>query len=369
MKRMEKLFFFTLVTALITGCTTDPRYIVEGELAGIDEGTVYLQKRESGQFIKIDSASVEEGAFQINGGSVNYPDAYYLSVDGKRGYLMFFLENSKIIVNGHADSLFVAEVEGSATQDEYDEFNNGLEPFYERNNTLFQEIRNAQQAGDEQKAAELEAERNLLFDEIDEYYVEFIGSHTASYVTPMILRSISYDLNGEEIESYVEELDQKLMETQIIIDLKDRIEKLRKVAVGETAPDFTQNNPEGNPVSLSDVIGPEILLIDFWAAWCGPCRQENPNVVAVYNEFHDKGFDVLGVSLDRERDDWLKAIEDDKLTWTHVSDLKFWENGAAQLYAVNSIPANFLLDSDGKIIATNVRGDELRKKVTEILGE
>ncbi|MBN1388484.1 MAG: AhpC/TSA family protein [Bacteroidales bacterium] len=366
---MQKLIFFTIVAALIAGCTSDPRYIVEGELEGIDEGTVYLQKRESGQFVKIDSASVEDGAFQINGGSVIYPDSYYLSVDGRRGYLMFFLENAKISISGHADSLYLAEVEGSVSQDEYAEFNDGLEPFYERNNTLFQEIGNARQSGDEQKATELEEERNLLFDEIDQYYIEFINSHTSSFVAPMILRSISYNLTGEEIESYIEKLDQKLMDTQTVIDLKDRVEKLKKVAVGKTAPDFTLSDPEGNPVSLSDVLGPDLLLIDFWAAWCGPCRRENPNVVAVFNEYHDKGFDVLGVSLDSDRDDWLKAIQDDQLTWTQVSDLNLWDNEAARLYAVNSIPMNFLLDAEGKIIATNVRGPELRNKVAEILGE
>ena len=114
-------------------------------------------------------------------------------------------------------------------------------------------------------------------------------------------------------------------------------------------------------------IGPKLLLIDFWAAWCNPCRQENPNVVKVYNEFHKKGFDVLGVSLDQKKEDWVKAIADDKLTWTHVSDLKYWGNDAAKLYAVNSIPSNFLLDDKGIIIARNLRGDDLYKKVKEIL--
>jgi len=366
---MKKILLFALVVNLIMGCTSDPRYIVEGQLDGIDEGTVYLQKRESGQFVKIDSASIENGAFQINGGSVEYPDAHYLSVDGKRGYLLFFLENTKITVSGHADSLVMAEVDGSVSQVEFDEFNDGLEPFYERNTALFQEIRNARQAGDEEKAKELEAERNVLFDEIDEYYFQFIELHNESYVVPMILQSMSYNMTGEEIESYVEQLDSKLMETKIIKDINERVEKLKKVAIGQKAPEFTQNDPDGNPVSLSEVLGSDLLLIDFWAAWCGPCRQENPNVVAVYNDYHDKGFNVLGVSLDRDKDDWLKAIEDDQLTWTQVSDLNFWENEAAQLYAVNSIPTNFLLDSEGVIIATNVRGEELRKKVAEILGE
>ena len=122
---------------------------------------------------------------------------------------------------------------------------------------------------------------------------------------------------------------------------------MKTVAVGQKAPDFTMNDPDDKPVSLSSRIGPKLLLIDFWASWCAPCRQENPNVVKVYNEFHKKGFDIFGVSLDQKKEDWVKAISDDKLTWTHVSDLKYWGNDAARLYAVNQIPSNFLLDDKG----------------------
>lgn len=366
---MKKLFLLTLVIAFIVSCTSDPKYVVQGEVEGMEEGMAYLQKRESGEFVILDSAMVEEGTFELSGGSVDYPETYYLSLSGKRGYLMLFLENAKINISGHADSLTSASITGSTTQDQYDDYNEGLQPFYERNRELYEAMREAQQSGQEEEAKKLEEERNQLFDEMEEYNISFIKSNPQSYATPVVLRSISYGLSGEEIEAYIAELDPKLMETQIIIDLNERVEKLKKVAIGQIAPDFTQNDPEGNPVSLSEVLGPELLLIDFWAAWCGPCRAENPNVVAVYNEFHDKGFDVLGVSLDRDKDDWLKAIEDDELTWTHVSDLKYWENEAAQLYAVNAIPANFLLDSEGRILASNVRGPELREKVAEILGE
>jgi len=366
---MKKLLLITIAISILASCSNDPAYIVEGELDGIETGMVYLQKRETGKFVKVDSANLENGIFEIKGGTVDYPSVHYLSVEGKRGYLMLFLENDRISVSGHADSIYLAKAEGAPTQDKYNEYNEGLEPYYERNSTLFEGVREARQAGDQEKIAELEAERNQLFEDITNYNLDFIKSNPGSYVAPTVLRSESYGMSGEEIEAKINELDEELLKTQIIIDLLDRVEKLKKVAIGKIAPDFTQDDPEGNPVSLSEILGSKILLVDFWAAWCGPCRNENPNVVAVYNEFHDKGFDVLGVSLDREKDDWLKAIEDDKLTWTHVSDLKYWENEAAQLYAVNSIPANFLLDSNGEILATNVRGPELREKVAEILGE
>jgi len=153
-----------------------------------------------------------------------------------------------------------------------------------------------------------------------------------------------------------------------VITLKERIVKLRAVAIGQIAPDFVQNDKDGNPVKLSDIYSQnEYTLVDFWAAWCGPCRQENPNVVAVFNDYKGKGFGVFGVSLDQDRDRWLKAIEDDKLTWPHVSDLKFWQNEAATLYGISSIPANILVDKSGKIIARNLRAQGLRDKVAELL--
>jgi peroxiredoxin len=154
----------------------------------------------------------------------------------------------------------------------------------------------------------------------------------------------------------------------MIRSLNERVAVMKAVAVGQKAPDFTQNDVTGNPITLSSKIGSKLLLVDFWAGWCNPCRMENPKIVKVYNEFHKKGFDVFGVSLDEDKEMWVKAIADDKLTWTEVSDLQFWNNAAAKLFAVNSIPANFLLDETGKIIGKNLRGEALYNKVNEVLG-
>jgi peroxiredoxin len=145
------------------------------------------------------------------------------------------------------------------------------------------------------------------------------------------------------------------------------LKRMRGVPVGDVAPDITLNNPEGAPVSLSSLRG-KYVLIDFWASWCGPCRQENPNVVRVYNKFKDKGFTIYSVSLDKDKAPWLKAIEKDGLVWTsHVSDLKYWQSVAAQTYGVNGIPATFLLDKDGRVIAKNLRGAALEQKLDELM--
>ena len=146
-----------------------------------------------------------------------------------------------------------------------------------------------------------------------------------------------------------------------------QIKRIAGVAVGQQAPDFTLNSPDGKPVALSSLRG-KFVLIDFWASWCGPCRMENPNVVRMYDKFKDKGFDIYGVSLDDNEKAWKTAIERDKLKWQHGSELKKWNSGVAQSYGVNAIPATFLIDKDGKIIAKNLRGPALESKLTELLG-
>jgi len=153
-----------------------------------------------------------------------------------------------------------------------------------------------------------------------------------------------------------------------VADLKKEMAQVEAFTKGSVAPDFTQKSPDGEAVSLSDFRG-KVVLIDFWASWCGPCRRENPNVVKLYEEYKDQGFEILGVSLDRKKDRWLKAIEADGLVWPHVSDLKGWQNEVAQLYGVGSIPHTVLLDREGKIVAQKLRGPALEQKVAELMGK
>ncbi|HAM10060.1 MAG: hypothetical protein A2X05_06980 [Bacteroidetes bacterium GWE2_41_25] len=364
---MKKIIYLFAVIFLIASCSSEKGYVVKGKIEGSDSITFYLQKRDAGSIVSIDSAVSKKGVFTFKGGSVDYPQLIQLVAGDTRKRTSFYLENSVIKVTGTLDSLFKADISGSKTHDEYKlyvESNKVLTDIYAK---IYSEYQEATQSGNTALLADIEKRADSVQTQMLQNQKNFILNNPSSYVTPSILGSISYEMEADELETYINKLDTSIASLPQMVSLKERVTIMKRVAIGQKAPDFTMNDVEGNPVSLSSKIGSKLLLIDFWAAWCGPCRKENPNIVKVYNEFNKKGFDIFGVSLDQKKDDWVKAIADDKLTWTHVSDLQYWSNAAAKTYAVNAIPASFLLDETGTIIAKNLRGDDLYNKVKEVL--
>jgi len=363
---MKKVIYLAILAAFITGCNSKPHFLVKGNIAGSDSLTFVLQKRGLSKYITIDSVVSKNGSFKMEG-SIEYPDMVILTAMNTGKRMNFFLENSKIEITGKLDSLADAKVTGSKTQDEYMTFRITDKALGEKYAGLNMDYQAAMQANDTAKQSSLKKELKDIEGEMIKMEKNFIKNNPASYFTPLLIAELSPEMEPGEIETDLNLLDTNVAKVPVVKELKEILKAARGVAVGQKAPDFTLNDVNGNPVSLSSKIGSKLLLVDFWASWCHPCRMENPNVVKVYNEFHKKGFDVLGVSLDRSRDDWVKAIADDKLTWTHVSDLQYWDNAAAKLYAVNSIPANFLIDENGTIIAKNLREDDLYNKVKTIL--
>lgn len=354
---MKKLGLFLFLLMAFTNIQTTnaqiPHYEITGKIEGADGVTFTLQKISSGKVVYLDTAVVLNGMFRITGGSVEYPELVSLvTLDRKRG-MSFYLENAEITITGKLDSLINASIKGSKSNDEYMAYLRSTKQYYEKLTKLRKDY---------------EAASEAIMGEIKSAQKDFIKNNPGSFVSPNLLRSLINDLKPEEIESIIKAMDQEVVKSPAMTEIKTKVSTMISVAPGKKAPDFTLNDVNGKPVSLSSKVGARLLLLDFWAGWCGPCRLENPNVLKVYNEFNKKGFDILGISLDRTRDEWIKAISDDKLSWTQVSDLKYFNGAAAKLYNVTAIPANFLLDENGTIIATNLRGEALKTKIKELLG-
>lgn len=366
LKKMKKVLVFIAAVAFFACSQQEKGFEITVNLEGA-EGQILLEKRGASQWIPVDTANIVDGTAVLKG-EVTVPEDHYLSVMGQRAKTILFVENAKMTVTGNAANLEQIEVTGSKTHDEYNEVNRQIQEIGEAYMALYQEAREAAVAGEEARASELMKQVEAMYESTNTMQADFVRNNPGSYAAPYFLSRVQYGMEVDELDELVSALDPKLDEVPSIASLKERIEKLKTVAVGQTAPDFTMNDPDGNPVKFSDIYKQnEYTLLDFWAAWCGPCRQENPNIVAVYNDYKDKGFSVFGVSLDRDRDAWLKAIDDDNLTWPHVSDLEYWNNAAAQMYAVNSIPASLIVDKNGKIIAKNKRDEALRDAVSELL--
>jgi len=355
-----------LIMAALASCGPKDQYTIDGSITGIDTGMVYLQKREAGEWKILDSANITSGKFSFHGNVVS-PEMWYLTVKNSKIYVPFIVENSGITMAVLADSLEGTAITGSQSQDVYDNYLKQNEPLSQEMDGIYQEYRMAKEMNDEVAMAKADSMYEAVEGRQKELILAFARENHTSVVAPYLIYRNGYMFDLPELEEATKAIDTTLNTSIYLQELNKQVDILKAVQVGMPAPDFTQNDTAGNPLTLSSLKG-KVLLIDFWASWCSPCRAENPNVVKAWQKYHDKGFDILGVSLDRDRDKWIEAIQNDQLTWNQVSDLQFWNNEASSLYGIRSIPSNVLLDQDGIIIAHNLRGDALQEKLEELLG-
>ncbi|MHA7110992.1 redoxin family protein [Sunxiuqinia elliptica] len=364
---MRNLSLLTLVVLFFAACQSNStQYKVSGTVAGLDSGIVYLVKTENGRPVTTDTTDLVNGEFSFEG-SIAVPELYYLRLNAQDYFGRFFLENDKIEVTANIDSLQNTEITGSPSNDVFNKYLDEVQVMNEKMQEYQQQYAAARASGNEDEVKRIQFDAKATNDNMAVFAKNFVRENNTSVVAPFILLTqLSQQLEYVDLKELYDLFPAELAESLYMKELTKMIETRGRSAVGVQAPEFTMNDVDGTPVSLSSFKG-KYLLIDFWASWCGPCRRENPNVVEAYQKYKDKGFDILGVSLDRDKSAWLKGIEEDQLTWTHVSDLKYWQNEVAQLYGVSAIPHSVLLDKDGKIIAKNLRGEDLHKKLEELL--
>lgn len=381
---MKKIVFLIALSFTIFSCSkvADGEYLITGNAKGVPNGKMVVLKKKNdyGIVVNVDSTKVKDGKFELKG-KVKEPSMFALFIKDLQQPIPFILETGEIVVKVDKDSIWKSEIGGTYNNEEFQKFNTKINTFQKKlvdyQNKNFQKLMEAQQKKDNLAIENLKKGYNDIQKEMDDFMVKYPEENTEAFISLLLLQGQfnSPKFNLDNVKKTFNKLDSSLKSTKIGKEIEAKlktIENNNKVKpeaalIGKMAPDFSAKTPQGRVVSLKQSLG-KITIIDFWASWCGPCRKENPNVVALYNELHSKGLNIVGVSLDDDNSKWSDAIAKDKITWTQVSNLQGWKDPIAQLYQVEQIPTTFILDGSGIIIAKDLRGEELRTKITQLLG-
>ena len=371
---MKKIVLLAIATLSIFACNKvgENEFVISGSAEGVENGTkVYLQVQGETEMIAKDTVEVQGGKFEIKGAFETLEIAI-VTVEGNNP-IPFIMENGNITIKVNKDSIQNSVVGGTPENELFQDYSGKTKVIYKKigdfQASKQQEFMGAQAVNDTATMNALMKQLNTMQEELIVLAKDVISKNNDKYLSALLLENnlATQTITAEEGKAYFEKFTDKIKQTRSGKNIEKIVKAATEVVIGKPAPDFSAPSPEGNAISLKESLG-KVTIIDFWASWCAPCRQENPNVVALYNELHEKGLNIIGVSLDRDGDKWKEAIAKDGLTWPQVSNLKFWQEPIAEQYNVKSIPATFILDENGIIVARDLRGDELKAKVKELLG-
>lgn len=363
---MKKVFLTLIVAVLfLSGCDKSDQFKVTLNLDNADKQTVYLCKDVDGKAVCVDTA-VFAGKKAVLKAAKDDPQLTYIikfDPSADCGIFSFFTENQNTVINGDLKDMPHWTAKGCPVMNTYNEFHQqSLKQYEDPIMALYEEMGKAYEAEDTVRSAEINDQLNALIEGYFNNQIEFIKNHSDSYLAHFMLDQAKSDF---EFNTVKELSDGFTTESVYSKRVKEYIKNLERVEVGAPFVDFTLKTVDGVEVNLAEVINNnKVTMVDFWASWCGPCRGENPFVKAAYEKYHAAGFEIVGVSVDRDEAAWLKAVADDGLTWLQVRDT---ENSAAQNYAVQYIPSNFLFDANGVMIAKGLRGEALEAKLAEVL--
>jgi len=363
---MRKLLWIALTITALQACDqNNESYNIKVILEDAEGKWVKLMTRVDRDYVTYDSAFVEAGSPAVLSLGVDGLNTMHLTVEDAEASIQLLVDNSNYTITGNLDSPVIKS--DSKAQNDLNAYNEKVRPITEKMNAMVTELRKGPNAENPEAFETLREAYFKLYEQQEDIDSVYIAENPSSFATVLALRNTFYMLDTEQLDAALARLDPPLHEMEEYKYMYGKLERMKAVAIGKKYTDFGLETPEGELLKVSDVHNGSVLLIDFWASWCGPCRRANPEVVEIYNSYHEQGFEIFGVSLDRDSASWVKAIADDQLTWSHISDLKYWNSKGAELYGVRSIPHTVLIDREGIITAKNLHGEELREAIESLL--